>query len=133
LGRLYGGRSRGAARRRAVSAWRKARKERAGDLALADGRELDDLAERDRDAYLERAGFEPLALHEARQTSASLMIAPGVNAKALSTFMRHSSITITLAATDTCSPATRPRLRIFSMRTSNERRRGRGGVADSHG
>jgi hypothetical protein len=35
-------------------------------------------------------------LHEARHTFASLMIAAGVNAKALSTYMGHSSITITL-------------------------------------
>lgn len=35
-------------------------------------------------------------LHEARHTFASLMIAAGVNAKALSTYMGHSSIMITL-------------------------------------
>ena len=34
--------------------------------------------------------------HECRHTFASLMIAAGVNAKALSTFMGHASITITL-------------------------------------
>jgi integrase len=38
----------------------------------------------------------PLTLHEARHTFASLMIAAGVNAKALSTYMGHASITITL-------------------------------------
>jgi integrase len=43
----------------------------------------------------ERAGLEPITLHEARHTFASLMIAAGVNAKALSTYMGHSSITIT--------------------------------------
>jgi integrase len=37
----------------------------------------------------------PITLHEARHTFASLMIAAGVNAKALSTYMGHSSITIT--------------------------------------
>jgi integrase len=42
-----------------------------------------------------RAGLEPIGLHEARHTFASLMIAAGVNAKALSTYMGHSSITIT--------------------------------------
>ena len=41
-------------------------------------------------------GLDPIALHEARHTFASLMIAAGVNAKALSTCMGHSSITITL-------------------------------------
>jgi integrase len=40
--------------------------------------------------------LEPIGLHEARHTFASLMIAAGVNAKALSTFMGHSSIQITL-------------------------------------
>lgn len=38
----------------------------------------------------------PIVLHECRHTFASLMIAAGVNAKALSTYMGHSSITITL-------------------------------------
>jgi integrase len=37
----------------------------------------------------------PIGLHEARHTYASLMIAAGVNAKALSTYMGHSSVTIT--------------------------------------
>ena len=46
-----------------------------------------------------KAELEPVArisLHECRHTFASLMIAAGVNAKALSTYMGHSSITITL-------------------------------------
>lgn len=38
----------------------------------------------------------PIGLHECRHTFASLMIAAGVNAKALSTYMGHSTITITL-------------------------------------
>ena len=37
-----------------------------------------------------------IGLHECRHTFASLMIAAGVNAKALSTYMGHASITITL-------------------------------------
>jgi integrase len=41
------------------------------------------------------AGLEPIGLHECRHTFASLMIAAGVNAKALSTFMGHASIMIT--------------------------------------
>jgi integrase len=41
------------------------------------------------------AGLEPICLHEARHTFASLMIAAGVNVKALSTYMGHASITIT--------------------------------------
>jgi integrase len=38
----------------------------------------------------------PIGLHECRHTFASLMIAAGVNAKALSTYLGHSSIQITL-------------------------------------
>jgi integrase len=44
----------------------------------------------------ELAGLEPIGLHECRHTFASLMIAAGVNAKALSTFLGHASVTITL-------------------------------------
>ena len=47
-------------------------------------------------AKLNLEPLEPIGLHEARHTFASLMIAAGVNAKALSTFMGHSSIQITL-------------------------------------
>jgi integrase len=42
------------------------------------------------------AGLEPIGLHDCRHTFASLMIAAGVNAKALSAFMGHASITMTL-------------------------------------
>ena len=37
----------------------------------------------------------PVTLHDARHTFASLMIASGVNAKALLTYLGHSSVTIT--------------------------------------
>jgi integrase len=40
--------------------------------------------------------LRPIGLHECRHTYASLSIAAGVNAKALSTYMGHSSVTITL-------------------------------------
>ena len=40
--------------------------------------------------------LEPIRLHECRHTFASLMIAAGVNAKALSTYMGHANISITL-------------------------------------
>jgi integrase len=40
--------------------------------------------------------LEPITLHECRHTFASLMIAAGVNAKALSTYMGHASVMITL-------------------------------------
>jgi integrase len=43
----------------------------------------------------ETPSVEPILLHEARHTFASLMIAAGVNAKALSVFVGHSSIQVT--------------------------------------
>jgi integrase len=42
-----------------------------------------------------RHGLQPIGLHEARHTFASLLIASGVNAKAISTYMGHSSIQVT--------------------------------------
>jgi integrase len=41
------------------------------------------------------AGLDTITLHEGRHTFASLMIAAGVNAKALSTYMGHSTIAVT--------------------------------------
>jgi integrase len=41
-------------------------------------------------------GLTPIGLHECRHSYAAYMIAAGVNSKALSTYMGHSSITITL-------------------------------------
>jgi integrase len=43
-----------------------------------------------------RAGLARITLHEARHTFASLMIAAGVNAKALSAYMGHASVVFTL-------------------------------------
>ena len=40
--------------------------------------------------------MEPISLHECRHSYAAYMIAAGVNTKALSTYMGHTSITITL-------------------------------------
>ncbi len=42
------------------------------------------------------AKLQRITLHECRHSFASLMIAAGVNAKALSTYMGHSTIAITL-------------------------------------
>ena len=42
------------------------------------------------------AQLTPIGLHECRHTYATYMIAAGINTKALSTYMGHSSITITL-------------------------------------
>ncbi len=43
----------------------------------------------------EAAGLERITLHECRHSYASLMIAAGVNAKALSSYMGHANIQIT--------------------------------------
>jgi integrase len=55
------------------------------------------------DALIERArrawadfGLTQIGLHECRHTYAAFMIAAGVNAKALSTYMGHSTISMTL-------------------------------------
>jgi integrase len=42
-----------------------------------------------------RARVEPIGLHEARHTFASILIAAGVNAKAITTYMGHASIQTT--------------------------------------
>ena len=43
-----------------------------------------------------KAQLKPLSLHECRHTYAAYMIAAGINTKALSTYMGHASITVTL-------------------------------------
>jgi predicted ATPase len=50
----------------------------------------------DRAAFNSPAGLQLISLHECRHTFASLMIAAGVNLKALQVFMGHASITVTL-------------------------------------
>jgi integrase len=78
-----------------------ARKLRRGDssmLFLGNGSrpfDRDALVDRAKKAW-ETAGLDPIGLHEARHTFASILIAAGVNAKALSTYLGHSSIQITL-------------------------------------
>jgi integrase len=47
-------------------------------------------------ASWDRADLAPIGLHECRHSYAALMIAAGVNVKALSVYMGHSSITVTL-------------------------------------
>src|SRR5436190_6109240 len=42
-----------------------------------------------------RSGFDPIVLHECRQTHARLLIAAGVNAKAITTYLGHASIQTT--------------------------------------
>ncbi len=53
------------------------------------------LSERADEAW-QAAGLDRITLHECRHTFASLMIAAHVNAKAVSTFMGHANISITL-------------------------------------
>ena len=42
-----------------------------------------------------RAGLKPIGLHECRHTFASLLIAAGVNAKAITAYLGHASIQTT--------------------------------------
>ena len=55
------------------------------------------------------AGLTPIGLHECRHSYAAYMIAAGVNTKALSTYMGHSSITITLDRYGHLLPGNEPR------------------------
>lgn len=41
-------------------------------------------------------GLRPLGFHEARHTYASIAIAAGLNAKTLSTYLGHATVTTTL-------------------------------------
>ena len=69
-----------------------------GLLFGADGTEpfrYSSVVARARKAWRE-AGLTKIGLHECRHTLASLMIAAGVNAKALSSSMGQASVTITL-------------------------------------
>jgi integrase len=69
------------------------------ELVFGSGREkaidTNALVRRARTAW-RQGRLAPIGLHECRHTYAALMIAAGVNAKALSAYMGHSSITITL-------------------------------------
>jgi integrase len=64
---------------------------RSDELPFAPG----PLARRARTSWA-RADIAPLTLHQCRHTYAAYMIAAGVSAKALSSYMGHSSITVTL-------------------------------------
>ena len=65
-------------------------------FARTNGKPFDavSIGERSKNAW-RRVGLDPITLHEARHTFAGLMIAAGVNAKALATYMGHASVTIT--------------------------------------
>ena len=67
-----------------------------GDVRVfASDRQVRSQAERAAKRWQDR-GLDRLTPHDARHTYASLMIAAGVNAKALSTYMGHANIAITL-------------------------------------
>jgi integrase len=70
---------------------------RDGLVFSGDGTYVDaDFALRRARAICKQAGLEPIGLPECRHTFASLMIAAGVNAKALSPYLGHASVTLTL-------------------------------------
>jgi hypothetical protein len=78
-----------------LARWHPARRDAAREARRAPHRRRRDPAHRADDAW-SAAELERITLHEARHTYASLMIAAGVNAKALSTYMGHANISITL-------------------------------------
>jgi integrase len=65
---------------------------------------------RAREAW-EQAGLQPLGLHEARHTFASLMIAAGENPKAIQTFMGHATIQMTFDRYGHLMPGSRDQAR----------------------
>ena len=71
---------RSSVRKRALAAWRRADRAKAEKL---------------RRPLRDSEALTPIAIHECRHTAASLMIAAGANAKALSVVMGHQSIQIT--------------------------------------
>jgi len=66
-------------------------------FGIADGRPFrPDRLQQRADTAWQNAGLQRLTLHDCRHSYASLAIASGVNAKALSIYMGHASITETL-------------------------------------
>jgi integrase len=76
-------------RRRSLTDWKQANAKALAELEGTLGREP---TEEEAAAVT----LTPIGLHEARHTFASMAIAAGVNIKAVSTYMGHASITITL-------------------------------------
>lgn len=83
-------------RNRAVKAW-----------GAVNKRERGAAEEEDRDPDL----LEPITLHECRHTFASLLIDAGVNAKAIQTFMGHSTIEMTFDRYGHLMPGSRDQAR----------------------
>jgi integrase len=75
----------------------------------------------DRSLAWTAAKLTPIGLHECRHTCASIFIAAGVNAKALSSYLGHSSITITLDRYGHLMPAPKTRRSRSSTPTSSAR------------
>jgi integrase len=80
---------------RADRAWQRARESKAAELALADGLVFDELEEREREGYLERAGFERVTLHDLRHSYVSLMHAAGLSLEEIGDYVGHSSAYMT--------------------------------------
>lgn len=65
-------------------------------FARADGRPFDNTGLRKRaHRFWAAAGLVPIGLHECRHTCASVLIASGINPKAIATFLGHASISVT--------------------------------------
>ena len=83
---------------RAHLAAHRLRRGKVGGLIFGDGESAfnDDTARARAVRAWKAAKLEPIGFHDARHSYASVAIAAGVNAKALSTYMGHSSITVTI-------------------------------------
>ena len=60
---------------------------------------------------IKAAGLGPITLHDGRHTFASLLIAAGVNAKAIQTFMGHATIQMTFDQYGHLMPGSREQAR----------------------
>ena len=67
-----------------------------------------------------RAGLDPIGLHEARHTFASTLIAAGVNAKGITTYMGHASIQTTYDLYGKLMPGSEAEAVALVTRTSTE-------------
>lgn len=68
-------------------------------------------------ARWKKAGLKPLGFHEGRHTFASIGIAAGLNAKTLSTYLGHATITITLDRYGHLMPGSEVEARVLPRRT----------------
>jgi integrase len=68
-----------------------------------------------------RANLEPIGLHEARHTFASILIAAGVNAKAITTYIVTRRSRRRMTSTASSCPVRSPRPRLTDRRNSMSR------------